>query len=374
MISPEEFYRALDTSGVSYYSGVPDSLLKSFCAYVTGNAGADRHVIAANEGGAVGLGIGHYLATGELPLIYLQNSGLGNIVNPITSLVDKDVYGIPMILLVGWRGEPDVQDEPQHVKQGRITTEMLDVLETPYTILDGSEQNLPSIVEHAVRTAKAESMPYAFVVKKNTFAKYELDTGEDSVLEMTREEAITVLLDGQKESDLIVATTGMPSREIFEYRTIKQQEYDKDFLSVGGMGHASQIALSVAKNHPQRDVYCFDGDGAALMHLGGLAIIGQSGVRNYKHIILNNGAHDSVGGQPTVGFEIDFLQVALSLGYEDAKSVDSKQALAESIDWLQSSEGPVLLEVKVRKGNRDDLGRPTISPAEGKNNYMSQLG
>ena len=328
MIACKAFYDEVHSHGISFFAGVPDSLLKDFCAYITAHTPPQRHIIAANEGGAVALAAGHYLATGNPGLVYMQNSGQGNAVNPLTSLADPDVYGMPMLLVIGWRGEPGTKDEPQHVKQGAITLALLDTLGIQYQILPDNMADLRKCMQTAMHAIQSKQMPYALVVKKDTFEPYRQpilqQASAPSTLALTREDAIQALVALLDSDDIVVSTTGKTSRELFECRmAAAQKSMAQDFLTVGSMGHASQIALGIALAKPARRVYCFDGDGALIMHMGALAIIGTQPSSNFKHIVLNNGAHDSVGGQPTAGFEIDIPSIALACGYKVALSAET---------------------------------------------------
>lgn len=372
MINTEVFYESLREEGINYFSGVPDSLLKDFCAYIKDNVDENRNIIAANEGAAVALATGYHLATGKCGLVYMQNSGLGNIVNPIASLVDKMVYSIPMLLVVGWRGEPGKKDEPQHVKQGIVTLSMLEGLDIKYDVLDENFNNesMKAVVKKACEHIKEFKEPYALVVKKNTFEEYKLKNKTINNFKMTREEAIEILIDNMSDKDIIVSTTGMASREVFEIREKNGQGHERDFLTVGSMGHASQIALGIAQNVIDKRVYCIDGDGATIMHMGSMAIIGNSKNIALKHVVINNGAHDSVGGQDTVGFGIDIPKVALACGYEVAKSCSDKETLIEILNEIKNIDRPALVEIKVKKGARKDLGRPTTTPIENKEAFM----
>ncbi|MDC0111082.1 phosphonopyruvate decarboxylase [Emcibacteraceae bacterium] len=370
MVCPAKFYDELTNAGVNYFAGVPDSLLKTFCAFVSDNVPVERHVIAANEGAAMGLAMGYHLASDNMPLVYMQNSGLGNIVNPLMSLVDEDVYSIPMILMIGWRGEPGKKDEPQHVKQGKVTLATLEAMGIPYSILDGDEDAALEVIKIATKTAKKNSSAYALVIKKGCFGDYSLQSSSKNSYTLTREAAIKQVVDALDGDDIVVATTGMASRELFEYREELGQTHEKDFLTVGGMGHASQIALGIAAQKSERNVVCIDGDGASIMHMGSMAIIGQSGQKNFKHIVINNGAHDSVGGQATVGFNIDLCKIAEGCGYSAVLSSDNAISLADSLASFLKADGPSLLEIKVRTGNRKDLGRPTTTPQENKKSFM----
>ena len=375
MVEVKEFYNELLNNDISFFTGVPDSLLKSFCAYIKDNVSDKKNIISANEGNAIGLASGYYLGTRKIGLVYMQNSGIGNAVNPLASLTDKLVYSIPMLLVIGWRGEPNKKDEPQHKKQGLITTETLEMLGIKYDILDTDTNNdeMKLKVKKAYSYMNENNEPYALVIKKDTFDEYKLKNNTVFDFEMTREEAIEIVVSKMKENSVAVSTTGMASRELFELREKHKENHSKDFLTVGSMGHASQIALGIALSNKDKEVYCIDGDGALLMHLGGLAIIGNAKPKNFRHILINNGAHDSVGGQETVGLKIDTLAIAKACGYKECYSCSSKVELINLSEKITNVEGPVLLEVKVKKGARKDLGRPTTTPIENKEAFMEFL-
>ncbi len=374
MIRPEFFIEALRQKGIDCFAGVPDSLLKNICAYITDHFDASHNIIAANEGAAVGFAAGHYLATGQPACVYMQNSGEGNIINPLASLTDREVYNIPVLLLIGWRGRPGVHDEPQHVKQGKVTTGLLNVMGVNYEVLSKEEDKAAKQIEKAA-SALLDNEVFALVIEKDTFDEYKLQNVNANDLTMTREEAIQTVASALSSKDVIVSTTGMISRELFEARTAWGQGHERDFLTVGSMGHASQIALGIALEKTDRRVWCFDGDGATIMHMGSMAIVASKKPANYIHVVFNNGAHDSVGGQPTVGLTIDLPAVAKALGYSAAFSVSTIQELKSQLSILNSqfSEGPVLIEVKVKKGNRKDLGRPTTTPIENRDALMQFL-
>ncbi len=363
MLSPKDFYEALNAAGVTLFCGVPDSLLKDICAYVTEKTPRERNIITANEGGAIALAMGHYLATGQVGLVYLQNSGLGNTVNPITSLADPAIYGVPMLLLIGWRGRPGEHDEPQHVHMGKVTLESLAALGVPASILPDEIDAAREAVETSLQQAHERRGPVALVVRKGTFDAYSLKDAA-SPYALTREAAIERFVGALPARACVVSTTGMPSRELFEVREKRKEAHDGDLLIVGGMGHASQIALGVALARPTRDVYCLDGDGAVIMHMGGLATIGELSPKNYKHVVVNNGAHDSVGGQPTAGFSADLCAVARACGYKRAVSVSTAEDVDRELAKLRDEPGPALVEIRVKKGARKDLGRPTQSPQD----------
>ena len=370
MIHPKDFYDCLTKNGIEFFTGVPDSLLKDFCAYITDNTPKEKNIIAANEGNAIALAAGYYLATGKFGIVYMQNSGLGNAVNPLASLADQDVYSIPMLLLIGWRGEPNAKDEPQHVKMGKITLGLLDTLKIPYRILDDDFETILKEAKHSMERNKA---PFAIVAKKGAFEEYKLKNKQETNYELNREEAIRTIVPLLSDNDLIVSTTGMASRELFEFREKNKQGHEKDFLTVGSMGHSSSIALGIALEKPDRQIYCFDGDGALIMHMGSLAIIGQLKPRNFKHIVFNNFAHDSVGGQPTASFNTDISEIAKANGYAEAFSAQTKNEIEGIMHKIKKMDGPVLLEIKVNKGHRKDLGRPTTTPIQNKDAFMEFL-
>jgi len=372
MIQPQAFIEKLRQGGVEFFAGVPDSLLKNLCAYITDNVSRENNIIAANEGGAVALAAGYHLATGKTGCVYMQNSGEGNAVNPLLSLMDADVYKMPLLLVIGWRGEPGVHDEPQHVKQGRVTLLLLETMGIPYAVLDESWETQ---TDEALRVIQETNGIYALIVRKGTFDEYSLQRESLSSLPLSREEAIKIVVDKLRKDDIVVSTTGMISRELFEYREAKHQGHAHDFLTVGSMGHASQIALGIALQRPNRRVVVFDGDGALLMHMGSMAIIGEYNPTNLVHIVFNNGAHDSVGGQPTVGQNIDVEAIAKAVGYEDVSTVDTQMSLMFAMNHVNHAviEGTSLVNVLVHKGNRKDLGRPTTTPQQNKEALMKEL-
>jgi phosphonopyruvate decarboxylase len=369
MIESSSFYQLLTKHSVDFFSGVPDSLLKSFCAYLTDNVDSDKHIISANEGSAVALASGYHLATGKIPLVYMQNSGIGNAINPLLSLADSDVYSIPMVLVIGWRGEPGIKDEPQHVKQGKVTCSLLEAMNIPYSILSDNESNLSEQIEQCMETVKKTSAPYALIVRKDTFSPYTLQNKREVQASMSREQAIEKIMMSLSSSDIVISTTGMASRELYELREKHTMGHEKDFLTVGSMGHASQIALAIALNKKQRRVVCIDGDGATIMHMGSLAIIGSKKPTNMCHIVLNNAAHDSVGGQPTVAQEINLTAIALACGYKKAIKITNIDDIDQVIK--HEKEGPVFVEIIVTTGSRKDLGRPKESPQENKKVLMN---
>lgn len=370
MLNCQHFYEILAKQGVGFFTGVPDSLLKDICAYITDNTPTEKNIIAANEGNAIALAAGYHLATGNVGLVYMQNSGFGNCVNPLTSLTDPEVYSIPLLLMIGWRGEPGKKDEPQHKKIGRVMLNAINSLEIPHSILPEMISDAERIIKEAVHHAKTHATPYALIIKEGTFEPYWLQNKKKNAFALNREQAIRAIVPLLKERDIIVSTTGKTSRELFELRKELAQGHDKDFLTVGSMGHASSIALGIALEKPARSVYCFDGDGAAIMHMGALATIGKLQPKNFKHIIFNNFAHDSVGGQPTAADCIDLPATASANNYRAVFSVETEDEIKACMKKIETQEGPVLLEIRCNKGARENLGRPTRTPLENKQDFV----
>lgn len=373
MIDPAFLYNRLKQYDVEFFTGVPDSLLKDICGYIADNASAQNHIISANEGNAIAIAAGYYMATGKIPLVYMQNSGIGNAVNPLLSLVDEKVYSIPMLVMIGWRGEPGIKDEPQHVKQGEVTLDLLEAMKIPYSILGMDEIEVETQIQKAIVYVKNNNVPYALVVKKGTFAKYTFKEMINNTYELRREDAIKQIVNQLTGEEVIVSTTGKTSRELFEYRAELNHPHHSDFLTVGSMGHANQIALGIAIQKPNIKIICLDGDGALLMHMGGLSIIGSLGPKNFIHIVINNGAHESVGGQPSVAFAIDIPKLALANNYKMAISVVTIKELNNALKSITEDVCPALIEVKVKMGSRDDLGRPTVKPKDNKVAFMKNL-
>ena len=373
MVDPITFHNALAQSGIDFYTGVPDSMLRPFCACVAEHTKKERHIIAANEGAAIGLAAGSYLASGRPALVYMQNSGLGNAINPLLSLADMSVYGIPMILMIGWRGEPGVKDEPQHVAQGQATTSLLNAIGVEHYQLPNDTAEATTMLNELRKQTIKDNKPVAVLVSKNTFADYHADENDDEPMTLSRERAIELILNQIKPDSSVVSSTGMISRELYELRDHFKQNHDTDFLTVGSMGHCSQIALGIAVTNSNKRVICLDGDGAAIMHMGSMAIVGQASSANLLHVILNNGRHDSVGGQPTCGLEINFTTIAEGCGYQLVRSANDETELINALDAMSDLEGPLLVDVRIGAGHRKDLGRPEISPQDQKRNFMRHL-
>lgn len=366
--------KLVEIIGSDFYTGVPDSQLKALCDYLMNTYGTNpkHHIIAANEGNCVALAAGYYLSSGKIPIVYMQNSGEGNIINPLASLLNDKVYAIPMIFIVGWRGEPGVHDEPQHIYQGEVTIKLLEDMGVKTFILD-KETSLDEVETKMFQFRKilGAGKCVAFVIRKGALS-YEKIVKYKNNNHITREEAIRHIINVSEEAP-IICTTGKASRELFELRVKKRQGHKRDFLTVGSMGHASSIALGVALNKPDTKVWCIDGDGAMLMHMGAMAVIGARKPQNMIHVLINNCAHETVGGMPTVGDAIDFPAIAKACGYSKVASVEKIEDLDGTLIDMKESWELSLIEIKCSIGARDDLGRPTTTALENKKRFIEYL-
>ncbi len=356
-----------------FFTGVPDSQLKPLCNYLMDCYGIGaNHVIAANEGNAVGLAAGYHLATGKTPVVYLQNSGLGNIINPVASLLNDKVYAIPCVFVVGWRGEPGLHDEPQHIYQGEVTLKLLEDMDiAAFVIGKDTTADEMDAVQKRFDALLAQGKQVAYVIRKGAL-EFDKKIKYQNQYQMTREEIIRHITD-VSQNDPIVSTTGKASRELFEIREAKGQGHGTDFLTVGSMGHSSSIALGIALQKPREKIWIVDGDGAALMHMGAMAVLGANHPENVVHLVINNAAHETVGGMPTVAGQTDLVAIAKACGYADACYVDSFVALDEALKQAKAAKGLHFIEVKCAIGAREDLGRPTTTARENKENFMKRI-
>ena len=366
--------KLVEIIGADFYTGVPDSQLKALCNYLMNTYGIDQnhHIIAANEGNCTALAAGYHLATGKVPVVYMQNSGEGNIINPVASLLNDKVYAIPMIFIVGWRGEPGIHDEPQHIYQGEVTVKLLEDMDiTTFIIGKDTTDDEIKVAMDGFRAVLAQGKQVAFVIRKGAISYDEnIEYKNDNT--MVREEIIRHIVAVSGE-DPIVSTTGKASRELFEIREANGQSHKYDFLTVGSMGHSSSIALGIAINKPDRKIWCIDGDGAVLMHMGSMAVLGANKPINMVHIVINNSAHETVGGMPTVAGQIDIVGVAKACGYPYAVCVNSFEKLDAELKAAKSSDELSLIEVKCSIGARENLGRPTTKALDNKINFMEYL-
>jgi len=371
MINGDQLINLFTKEGFEFITGIPCSILKDFLFCLSEKEKMIEHIIPTNEEEAISIAVGYYLATAKIPIVYMQNSGLARSVDVLTSLVNKEVYRIPMLLLISWRGEPGKKDEPQHVKIGRITLKLLETLNIPYTILSKDKSKIAKEIKKAKEYLKENSLPYAIVVRKGLImSRQPKKTREFYTL--TREQAIKIIIDNLKGDEIIVSTTGKTSRELFEYREAKGQSHETDFYTLGSMGCSTSIALGIALK-TKKKVIVFDGDGSVLMEMGTLATIGHYLPKNFYHIIFENDAHDSTGGQKTVSNTVSFNKIALASGYKGAKTIFNQRKLTDVIKSLKMNSGPQMLVIKIRKGSRKDLGRPTTIPVENKKLLMRFL-
>lgn len=371
-LSVQALYNNLNAGGVDYFCGVPDSITGPFSSFLEDHA-KDKHTITANEGNAIGLAIGYHIATGKIPLVYMQNSGLNNTIDPLASLADRSVLNTPMLLLIGWRGQPGKNDEPHHARQGAITPDLLRSLEIPFDTLSHNTAETSQQITEIIKNINDLNRPQALLIEQGNFARYTPNSKPLNNYPMNREEALAIVVEALDKDAIIVAGIGKLSRELFEYRQKHGRNHKKDLLVVGGMGHASSIALGIAQQKPEKKVFCLDGDGSTLMHLGALPTIGNLGPTNFYHVIFNNESHDSVGGQPTAVGNIKISEIARACGYRYTTSQSDAELVSAETVRIQQADGPALLEIKIRPGARSDLTRPTIKPVINKQEFMSSL-
>ena len=369
MINPSLFYNKI-TSKIDFISGVPDSLLKEFNACILENHPKNQHIIAPNEGVSLSLAIGNYISTGKISLIYLQNSGFGNLFNPLISLADKDIYGIPLLIIIGWRGEPGIKDEPQHYKQGLVQEDLLFSSKLKYEILSENFNNAKTQIDELIEYAYKFKAPTFLLVKKNTFSKYQTRDSKPNSKLLSREKAIKTILKLFDNETVFVGTTGKASRELYFIREESNLPHNKDFLTVGGMGHASSIATGISMNY-NGNVVCLDGDGSLLMQMGSLVTNAKYASSKFFHIILNNGVHDSVGGQPTLINQVDLVSLSRSCGYQHSFKISSELELEKILS--KKYDNSVFIEFKVNPGSNPLLGRPKETPKENLDNLMKYL-
>lgn len=365
MIHTESFYQALKKADMDFFVGVPDSLLQNLCACITSNSPSERNIIAANEGNAVAIAAGYHIASGKYGVVYMQNSGEGNTVNPLLSLADEEVYRIPMLLIVGWRGQPGVHDEPQHVKQGKLTLPLLETMGIRYELL---EEDYEPQIARAAAYMQETGRPFALVVKKGSFDSYKLPAAEPK-FQISRETALETIIANIEPDSFIVSTTGKTSREIFEIRERRGEGHSRDFLTVGSMGHTSSIALGMSLGS-QQQIYCIDGDGSFLMHMGAAGIMAQNAKSNLKYIVINNGAHESVGGQPTICLDISVKKILEACGISNVSEAYTCEEIQTGVEQLKKASDCAALVIYVNQGSRADLGRPTVSPEDNKKAMM----
>lgn len=365
MIDTKQFYCALIDHGFDFFTGVPDSLLKELCKCIDENTTPSRHITAANEGNAIAIASGYHVATGKYGVVYMQNSGLGNAVNPLLSLSDPKVYDIPMLLIIGYRGEPGTKDEPQHITQGELTLPLLDTLGIHYAILNEDyEQQLAECIHHIQDSHRTA----ALIVRKGTFSEYQTKLRPHEERPFTRENALETIIGALQQDAFIVSTTGKASREIYEIRERLGMSHSNDFLTVGSMGHTASLALGISL-FTEKNIYCIDGDGSFIMHMGGVAVAAQNAGEHFRYILINNGCHESVGGQKTIADQIRLTEILSAFGFSAVYTVDNAHALREHL----KSDRKIAIVVNVNNHSRSDLGRPASKPVENKALFQNRL-
>ena len=374
MISCQKFFEILEKQGITFFTGIPDSTFKDWMSFLADNDNLNlQNLVACNECEAIALAVGYHLATNKIGAVYMQNSGLGKCINPLTSICDPEVYAIPVLLLIGWRGEPGKIDAPQHKKMGQITIQLLETLKIPYSILEPDLSKIKNDLEEARLYFTKNKGPYAFIIKKNLFQRYELKDRTLSKFELTRDTAIKLIMENLSNDELIISSTGYLSRELFEYTESRKKDHHKNFYNIGGMGCACSIGLSIALQKPNKKVIIFDGDGAILMQMGAFATLGKYSPSNLIHIIFDNSVHESTGCQPTNSMSVNFRQIALACRYRSAILVKTEKKLIKTIRTLKKMEGPILLIIKIGLSLKSDLKRPNKQPTEYKEAFMNNL-
>lgn len=367
MLKPKEFYDLISRLGVNFYAGIPNTILNPFVGYIQDHS--KNHYICANEGNAVGMGIGHYLSTGEIPCIYLENSGLGNALNPIYSLADSEIYSLPMLIIIGWRGETGTNDETQYTKQGKILLPSFGASEVHYDILPSHADRAKAMITSVMAKVRDEKCPYFLIVKKGAFEEYQSTYSYENSYELTRGEVISKVISNFNEAK-IIATSGEVSKELYEQREKLGHEHSQDFLNIGGLGHSSSIALGVASSS-KKEVICLDDDASLLMHMGSMVLNGQVRKDNFKHIILNSGVHNNEISQPTTGHKINIRRIAKSCGYRDAMIIEKPTDLIEGFNFLKK-KGPLLLDIRVNTINHESSCQ-NFCPKELKKLFMDKM-
>ena len=374
MITCQDFFDILNKYDLSFFTGIPDSTFKEWMKFLVDKSEVTlKNVIACNECEAVALAAGYHLATNKVGVVYMQNSGLGKAVNPLTSLCDPDVFSIPVLLMIGWRGEPGKVDAPQHKKMGKITVSLLETLQIPYWILEPDLKSIEKKLKGVINHFKTKRSPYAFIVRKNLFQDYNLEKEMKDDYTLSREEAISVIMQNLNGDEVIVSSTGFVSRELYEFRNSGKKDHHKSFYNIGSMGCASSIGLSIALQKPLKRIIILDGDGATIMQMGALTTIGKYSPSNYVHFIFDNRAHESTGGQPTNSDSVDLAQIALASNYKMGVTINTKKELIKVLQEIKGKRGPLLILIKIKKGARADLKRPDKTPLQLKEKFMNYL-
>ena len=374
MISCQSFFDILKKYDFTFFTGIPDSTFKDWTKFLADKDGQKlQNIVPCNECEATAIATGYYLATKKIGVIYMQNSGFGKTINPLTSLCDPDVYSIPVLLLIGWRGEPGKVDEPQHKKMGKVLLPLLETLKVPYNVLEPDVNQIENDCKKALIYFKNNQGPYAFIIRSNFFENYPMKDKVQFNYELVRDEVINLILDNASESDIIVSSTGYISREVYEYREARKKDHNKSFYNVGSMGCACSIGLSIALQKSDRRIIVLDGDGAIIMQMGAFTTIGKYSPSNFVHIIFDNNAHESTGGQPTNSATVNFVKIALAANYKRGKEIKTKKDLIDAIPEIKSEKGPIIFVIKIKMGTKPNLKRPEKSPIELKQDFIKNL-
>lgn len=374
MISCQNYFNILKEKGFTFFTGIPDSTFKNFLKFIIDNDDKClQNLVACNECESIAISVGYYLATNKIAVVYMQNSGLGKAVNPLTSLCDPEIYSIPVLLMIGWRGEPEQKDAPQHKKMGRIMLPLLKTLEIPYSILKPELKYIKRELNKAIEYFNTTKGPYAFIIRRDFFQNYEMMKKQINDSELTREEAINIIMDNLDEDEIIISTTGYTSREVYEYREKKSQDHFKSFYNIGSMGCASSIGLSIAIQKPNKKIIVFDGDAATIMQMGAFTTIGKNAPVNFVHIIFDNHVHETTGSQPSNSISANFLQIAMACKYKYGKIIKTKAEILEVIREIKNKEGPIIIIIQVKIGTRSNLKRPEKAPKSYKENLLKFL-
>ena len=380
MIQSQDFISACISHDYTFYTGVPCSFLKPLINYVTQCPNVD-YIAASSEGEAVGIATGAYLA-GNKSVVICQNSGFGNMINPLTSL--NFPFRIPLLLIITLRGEPHSNDEPQHELMGQITGELLNALRIPWVFFPTETEKIAMVLERAESEMARTGLPFALIMKKGSVGKINLPYGytknnQSLVIpdgefrskpenRMLRLESVKIIRDAFDDDDAFVATTGKIGRELFTLGDTKNQLY-----VVGSMGCAAGIGFGIQYVKPNQRVVVLDGDGAVLMKMGTLATIGSNKPGRFIHIVLDNEAYESTGGQRSVSSTVDFCHIAAACGYKKCYRVDTYNDLIHAIHAVKENSGPSLIHIKVSRGSDSSLGRPTLKPFQVKERFMTFL-
>ena len=355
-MKPGIFVTTLEDAGFSPFMGIPCSVLKPLLDYIADGNCSTRNYLCSSEGDAMGLAAGFSLS-GKLPVVYMQNDGYGNAINPLSSLLL--LYKLPVLLLISWRGEPGAKDAPQHAVMGSVILSLLDTFEIPYIVLDNEERNLKDSVTRAKNHCMAESKPFAFVIRKGYFDRYNASISQSNTMLNRRLEYIRLLSAKLQPNDVLLGTTGFAGREMYQIVTHKGK-----FYMMGSMGCLASLGLAIALEQPDKRIILLDGDGAILMKMGALATVGYHRPSNLIHICFDNRSYESTGGQPTLSTTVDLRAVAKACGYTTVHNIKTTGEFEAMWNNEAKYPKPHFLHIEINPGTEEELARPSISPEE----------